>query len=109
MRRILIDKARRKSRAQAGGGHSRLDIADLELAETTPDDNLLLIDEALKNLAQEDPEQARIVVLKFFGGLTNEEVAENCVGKVKIKQAESFINSVRFGGNPTIKYVAPSK
>jgi hypothetical protein len=49
------------------------------------------------------------VVLKFFGGLTNEEVAENCVGKVKIKQAESFINSVRFGGNPTIKYVAPSK
>ena len=77
MRRILIDKARRKSRAQAGGGHSRLDIADLELAETTPDDNLLLIDEALKNLAQEDPEQARIVVLKFFGGLSNEEVAEN--------------------------------
>jgi RNA polymerase sigma factor (TIGR02999 family) len=77
MRRILIDKARRKSRLKHGGGQSRLDIADLELAETTPDDNLLLIDEALKNLAQEDAEQARIVVLKFFGGLTNEEVAEN--------------------------------
>jgi RNA polymerase sigma factor (TIGR02999 family) len=77
MRRILIDKARRKSRLKHGGGQLRLDIADLELAGTTPDDNLLLIDEALKNLAQEDPEQARIVVLKFFGGLTNEEVAEN--------------------------------
>jgi RNA polymerase sigma factor (TIGR02999 family) len=77
MRRILIDKARRKSRLKHGGGQSRLDIANLELAETTPDDNLLLIDEALKNLAQEDAEQARVVVLKFFGGLTNEEVAEN--------------------------------
>jgi RNA polymerase sigma factor (TIGR02999 family) len=77
MRRILIDKARRKSRLKHGGGQLRLDIAGLELAGTTPDDNLLLIDEALKNLAQEDPEQARIVVLKFFGGLTNEEVAEN--------------------------------
>ena len=77
MRRILIDKARRKSRLKHGGGQLRLNIADMELAETTPDDNLLLIDEALKNLAQEDPEQARIVVLKFFGGLTNEEVAEN--------------------------------
>jgi RNA polymerase sigma factor (TIGR02999 family) len=77
MRRILIDKARRKSRLKHGGDQSRLNIADLELAETPPDDNLLLIDEALKNLAQEDSEQARIVVLKFFGGLTNEEVAEN--------------------------------
>jgi RNA polymerase sigma factor (TIGR02999 family) len=77
MRRILIDKARRKSRLKHGGGQPRLDITDLELTETTPDDNILLIDEALKNLAQEDPEQARIVVLKFFGGLTNEEVAEN--------------------------------
>lgn len=77
MRRILIDKARRKSRLKHGGGQVRLDIADLELAGTTPDDNVLLIDEALKQLAEEDPEQARVVVLKFFGGLTNEEVAEN--------------------------------
>ena len=77
MRRILIDKARRKSRLKHGGGQVRLDIADLELAGTTPYDNVLLIDEALKQLAEEDPEQARVVVLKFFGGLTNEEVAEN--------------------------------
>ncbi len=77
MRRILIDKARRKSRLKHGGGQSRLNIEDLDLAETTPDDNVLLIDEALGELEQEDPEQARIVVLKFFGGLTNQEVAEN--------------------------------
>jgi RNA polymerase sigma factor (TIGR02999 family) len=77
MRRILIDKARRKSRLKHGGGQSRLDIDELELAETTPDDNVLLINEALEKLEQEDPEQARVVVLKFFGGLTNLEVAEN--------------------------------
>ena len=77
MRRILIDKARRKSRLKHGGGQSRLDIEELELAEMTPDDNVLLINEALEKLEQEDPEQARVVVLKFFGGLTNLEVAEN--------------------------------
>ena len=77
MRRILIDKARHKSRLKHGGGQVRLDIDKLELAETTPDDNVLLINEALEKLEKEDPEQARIVVLKFFGGLTNQEVAEN--------------------------------
>jgi RNA polymerase sigma factor (TIGR02999 family) len=77
MRRILIDKARRKARLKHGGGQSRLDIDELELAETTPDDNVLLINEALEKLEQEDPEQARVVVLKYFGGLTNLEVSEN--------------------------------
>lgn len=77
MRRILIDKARRKSRLKHGGGQSRLDIDQLELAETTPDDNILLINDALERLEKEDPEQARVVVLKFFGGLTNLEVAES--------------------------------
>lgn len=76
MRRILIDKARRKSRLKHGGGQFRLDIDDMELADTTPDDSILLINEALRRLEQEDPEQARVVVLKFFGGLTNLEVAE---------------------------------
>jgi RNA polymerase sigma factor (TIGR02999 family) len=77
MRRILIDKARRKSRLKHGGGQSRLDIDELDLAETTPDDNILLINEALEQLEKDDPEQARIVVLRFFGGLTNHEVAES--------------------------------
>lgn len=68
MRRILIDKARRKSRLKHGGGQFRLDIDELELAETTPDDNVLLINEALEKLETEDPEQARIVVMKFLAG-----------------------------------------
>ena len=76
MRRILIDAARRKSTLKRGGGMARLDIADLDLAQATPDDHVLLINEALENLEKEEPERARIVVLKFFGGLTNQEVAE---------------------------------
>lgn len=76
MRRILIDKARSKSVLKRGGGQVRLDIAQLDLAAASPDDSLLLINEALQELEREDPERARIVVLKFFGGLTNQEVAE---------------------------------
>ena len=76
MRRILIERARHKSRIKRGGDQVRLNIEDLELAETTPDDKVLLVDEALERLKAEDPELERIVVLKFFGGLSNEEVAE---------------------------------
>jgi len=77
MRRILIENARRKSRFKRGGGQLRVDIDDVELATTTPDDKILLIDEALERLQAEDPDKARIVVLKFFGGLTNQEVAQS--------------------------------
>jgi RNA polymerase sigma factor (TIGR02999 family) len=75
MRRILIESARRKSRLKRGAGQVRLNLDDVELAETTPDDKVLLIDEALEQLKIEDPDKARIVTLKFFGGLTNQEVA----------------------------------
>ena len=76
MRRILIDRARRKSSLKHGGGKERLDIEGLELAQTTPDDKILLVDEALEQLEASQPERARVVVLKYFGGLTNKEVAE---------------------------------
>ncbi len=76
MRRILIDNARRKARLKHGGGRVRMDMQRLSLAEAMPDDNVLLIDEALDQLEKDDPEQARVVVMKFFGGLTNLEVAE---------------------------------
>ena len=77
MRRILIENARRKSRLKRGGGLARLDIDGLDLAAATPDDTILLIDEALEELRAEDPDKAQIVVLKFFAGLTNHEVADS--------------------------------
>jgi len=76
MRRILIDNARRKSRLKRGGNQVRVGLEDVDIAAPAPEDEVLQIDEALGKLEQEDPEQARIVVLKFFGGLTNKEVAE---------------------------------
>jgi RNA polymerase sigma factor (TIGR02999 family) len=75
MRRILMLKARRKSRLKHGGGLAPLDIDDVDVPASDPDDTILLINEALERLEEEDPEQARVVVLKFFGGLTNEQVA----------------------------------
>src|SRR5438132_5385611 len=55
MRRILIERARRRSRLKHGGGQVRLDIQELELADTTPDDKVRLINEALERLQAEDP------------------------------------------------------
>ena len=77
MRRILVDRARHKSSLKAGSKAEHLNIEDLELSATAPDERILLIDEALTRLEIEDPEHARIVTLKFFGGFTNREIAEN--------------------------------
>lgn len=76
MRRILIENARRKARLKHGGHLQRLDITDLELAEAAPDEMILLVDAAVERFTREDPDKGKIVVLKFFGGLTNQEVAE---------------------------------
>ena len=76
MRRILVEHARRKSAIRHGGGKERVDIEGLELAEALPDERVLLIDEALAQLEKEYPERAQVVVLKYFGGMTNCEVAE---------------------------------
>ena len=77
MRRILVENARHKSRIKRGGGQIRLDIADMDLVATTPDEKVLLINEALEQLLKQEPDKAKIVVMKFFGGMTNQEVAEN--------------------------------
>ena len=76
MRRILIESARRKARLKRGGDFVRVDLTDVDLAATSPEEKLLLIDEALERLREQDPEKARVVVLKFFVGHTNEEVAD---------------------------------
>lgn len=77
MRRILIENARRKSRLKRGGDQIRVDSDQIELAATTPDEKVLLINDALEQFQVEDPEKAQVVVMKFFGGRTNQEVAES--------------------------------
>jgi RNA polymerase sigma-70 factor (ECF subfamily) len=79
MRRILVDNARRERRARRGAGTPALSLDDLPPVPSAPGldaVDALALDTALKKLEALDPAQARIVELRFFGGLTVEETAE---------------------------------
>ena len=76
MRRILIENARRKKSLKHGGGHQRVDLKDVDLAIEVPCDHLIALDEALGKLAEEEPEVAELVKLRYFAGLTIEQAAE---------------------------------
>lgn len=76
MRRILINHARSRGRVKRGGGAARLPLAeDLVVGGETPAD-LLALDEALERLASTAPRKSDVVELRYFGGLTVEEVAQ---------------------------------
>jgi len=76
MRRILIDNARRKQALRHGGGAQRVNLDALELAANTDDEQLLALNEALKQFAAHDARKAELVKLRFFAGLTNEQAAQ---------------------------------
>ncbi len=75
MRRVLVEKARRKRRQKHGGGLPRVDVELATIASPLPDEELLALDEALTRLAEVDPVRARLVQLRFYAGLSNEEAA----------------------------------
>ena len=77
MRRILIDKARRKRALRHGGDQQRVDLEGvLQVAAPGDDDQLLAVDEALDKLAAQNKVEAELVKLRYFVGLTLEEAAE---------------------------------
>jgi RNA polymerase sigma factor (TIGR02999 family) len=76
MRRILIDKARRKQQIRHGGGQQRVGMDELDMADSLDGERLLFVNEALDRLAVEDSVKAEIVKLRFFVGLGNREIAE---------------------------------
>ena len=76
MRRILIDRARRKIRMRHGGGLERVDIEEHEIAAPGDEEQLVAVHEALDLLAKSHPIQAEVVKLRYFAGMTNEETAE---------------------------------
>jgi len=76
MRRILIDRARRKLTMRHGSGVDRIDLEGQELAALAEDEQLLAVHEVLNNLAKTHPAQAEVVKLRYFVGMTNEETAE---------------------------------
>jgi RNA polymerase sigma factor (TIGR02999 family) len=76
MRRILVESARRKKRIKHGGHLERVDMANIELPQPMPDDELLALDEALTRLAGIDSRAAEMVKLCFFAGLTQERASK---------------------------------
>jgi RNA polymerase sigma-70 factor (ECF subfamily) len=76
MRRILIDYARRRGYAKRGGGAPHVSLEEAAVLTEERAANLIALDDALNSLAALDPQQCRVVELKFFGGLTTEETAE---------------------------------
>ena len=75
MRHILVDRARSKASLKRGKNAELLEIHDFDVGDTSIDERVLLVDEMMSRLEQEDPDSVRVISLKFFGGLTNKEIA----------------------------------
>ena len=75
MRHILVDLSRQKASLKRGNRPERLSLEDVELITPPVDDRILIVHESLLSLEAEDPESARLITLKFFGGFTNPEIA----------------------------------
>jgi len=76
MRRVLIDRARRKLTQRHGGGVERVDLDGQDLASPEVDEQLLAVHEVLDKFAKDHPVQAAVVKLRYFVGMTNEETAQ---------------------------------
>jgi RNA polymerase sigma factor (TIGR02999 family) len=75
MRQILVDHARRHRAAKRGGGNNKVALDEAVGMAVRQEVDLLALDEALGDLARIDPRQGRVVELRFFGGLTEDEIA----------------------------------
>ena len=76
MRRILVDRARRKQAAKRGGGQDRLPLESIDAVVTEPAPaTMLALDAALRKLEERDPRKSRIVMLRYFAGLTIDQTA----------------------------------
>ncbi len=77
MRRILVDRARRKGRLKHGGGRQRLELDGVQLLVDDPREGLLALDEALTEFEGIHPQKAQLVKLRYFAGLTMDEAAQS--------------------------------
>ncbi len=73
MRRILVERARRRGRLKHGGGRRREELADPPAAAEPESPDIVAVDEALRHLEGEDPRAAQVVMLRYFGGLSEED------------------------------------
>lgn len=76
MRRVLVDQARSRRRQKRGGQYVKKEFNDWDAISLTDTEQVLAVDEALEHLGKLDDRQAKVVEMKFFGGLTIEEIAQ---------------------------------
>lgn len=76
MRQIVIDQARTRSRVKRGGEWRRVSLDDSDIPSCNDDEGLLALDQAMNRLAAVDERKARVVELRFFARMTNQEIAE---------------------------------
>lgn len=108
MRRILVERGRRRLAAKRGGGSEPMDIAELDIpSPTTDDDGLLRVNDALEKLAALDPRKAELVKLRYFVGLSFDEVAVALgIAAPTAKQWWAYARawlSVELGGDSAIR------
>ena len=110
MRQVLIDYARTRNAAKRGGGNAKFSITQAEEIPVNQPSILIAIDDALVELARKDALKARLIELRFFGGLTAEESAEALgmqVGEVRnhLRLAQAWLQREldRSGGSPGAK------
>ena len=75
IRRVLVDHARARGARKRGGSAVRISLSDAKLGQDPKEVDLLALERALEELAEQDPEQARLVELRYFGGMTFDEIA----------------------------------
>lgn len=98
MRRILVDYARERQREKRGGSNGNLPIENaLHVESAGKGIDLVMLDEALDRLAKFDPRQARVIELKYFSGLTNDET----VDILGVSNATVSLDSLSFRSSPT--------
>jgi RNA polymerase sigma factor (TIGR02999 family) len=76
MRRILVSHARKRAAVKRGGHEQRVSLSIVDLSPKHENVDLMMLDDALNKLASRDLRKSRVVELKFFGGLTTDEIAE---------------------------------
>jgi RNA polymerase sigma factor (TIGR02999 family) len=106
MRRILVDNARRKRSEKHGGRSARQQLDDIDIAGPAPSEDLLALDDALTKFEAEDPDKARIIKLRYFAGLTEEDAAEVLgVSRATVQRHWRYakawlLDELRGGGEP---------
>ena len=84
MTQVLVDHARRRGVAKRGGGRRRVDLDDAEAAFDEPGFDWLSLDEALDEMHRNDPRRHSVVVLRFFAGLDNRQIARQIARQLAI-------------------------